>query len=116
MQLREFFAQVGGDYEDVIQRLASESVVVKFLRRFVDEPSYAQLQTSLKAGDIPTAFRAAHTLKGTAATLGLGTLTAAASALTEELRGASALPAATYVEAVDAAYAVAVKNIAEIEE
>lgn len=110
MQLSEFFKNVGGDYESALQRLSSESLLDKFIRKFVEEPSYAHLQSALSEGNAEDAFRAAHTLKGTAASLGLGDLTEAARAVTETLRVGS-VPTAEQLQKLDAAYRVTIENI-----
>lgn len=111
MDIKEFFAAVGGDYENTLMRIPSEKTLIKFLLKFAEEPSYTQLKTAFETGDVASAFRAAHTLKGTAATLGLGDLTAAASELTEKLRNATELPCVSEVEPLDIAYAQTVKAI-----
>lgn len=51
--------------------------------------------TAVRTQDAETAFRAAHTLKGVALNLGLTDLAEAAAAMTEALRGRTALPAET---------------------
>lgn len=116
MELKEFFAAVGGDCAAVLDRLPSEDLVRRFLRKFPADPSYHDLKEALAAGDIPTAFRAAHTMKGTAATLGLDALAAISSDLTEALRGACALPPEELVRGVDAAYALAVEQIGRLDD
>ena len=58
--------------------------------------------TRSAADDRPAAFRAAHTLTGTAANLGFTALTEAASALTETLRAGN-VPAPGEIEAVEKA-------------
>lgn len=111
MELKVFYELVGGDAEKVLDRLPSESMVRRFLGKFPADPSYTDLKASLARREIETAFRAAHTLKGTAGTLGLDTLAAAASALTEALRAADAMPPQTLVEAVETAYQAAIEQI-----
>lgn len=111
MKLSVFFPLVGGNYEEICSRLPTDAMIQKFLLKFLDDPSYNLLKTALAEGDIPTAFRAAHTLKGIGGSLGLGNLTTAAVALTEELRNATALPAEHFVQAVDSAYQEAVETI-----
>lgn len=111
MDLRSFYNAVGGDLEQTLSRLPSEKMIFKFVLKFPDDPSHAQLTQALESGDIPTAFRAAHTLKGTSSTLGFGELTAAASALTEQLRNATALPQQSFVAAVNDAYRLTIENI-----
>ncbi len=67
--------------------MGNEDMYVKFLKRFLDDGSYKALGDCLEAGTYEEAFRAAHTLKGVAANLGLTPVQAAASELVEELRG-----------------------------
>lgn len=111
MDIKHFFTAVGGSYEQTLSRLPSEKMILKFVLKFLDDPSYSQLKQALESEDIATAFRAAHTLKGTASTLGLGDLTVAASALTEQLRNATSLPPANAVDEVDKAYALTIESI-----
>ena len=86
MTLKDCYATLGGDYEDVIARLRSESLVQKFVLKFPEDKSYALLCASLEAGDVQEAFRAAHTIKGACQNLGFTSLADAASAMTEALR------------------------------
>lgn len=111
MDLKEFFTAVGGSYEQTLSRLPSENMIRKFVGKFLADPSYTQLKQALESGDLTTAFRAAHTLKGTASTLGFGELTFAASALTEQLRNATSLPAQSFVTDLDKAYQLTIDNI-----
>lgn len=115
MELKEFYVNVGGDYDAVLQRLPTPSMIKKFVGKFVNDPSYEELNTALTEKDIAKAFRAAHTIKGTAATLGLDILAKAASELTEELRDASVLPAESYIEAVREAYQMTIVQIRMLE-
>ena len=62
-------------------RLGGEPMASRFIRRFASDGSYDALTAALRAGQGQEAFRAAHTLKGVAANLGLERLCAAASAL-----------------------------------
>ena len=63
MTLKEFYAQIGGNYEDTLHRLPSEALVHRFVLKYPADPSVAQLRDSVSAADWETAFRAAHTLK-----------------------------------------------------
>lgn len=116
MELKTFYAAVGGDHAAVLSRLPGEALVRRFLHKFPADPAYNELKAALTAEDLPTAFRAAHTIKGTATNLGLDTLAAAASELTEALRGASAMPPQNLVDAVDTAYTLTVRQIAALDE
>ena len=86
MDLKGCYEQMGGDYDDVMGRLRQEERVVKFLRRVPDDESFAALKRAMEEEDWPAAFRAAHSIKGVALTLGLTALAASGSELTEALR------------------------------
>ena len=87
MTLRECYEMMCGDYEGVTGRLVSESLVRKFALKFLNDPSFGQLQAAIESGDGAEAFRASHTLKGICLNLGFTALFDASSDLTEKLRG-----------------------------
>lgn len=91
MELRACYQQMGGDYDAVMARLRQEDRVTKFLKMFLADENFQLLIGSMDAQDWPTAFRAAHSLKGVALNLGIAALADSASALTECLR--SGVPA-----------------------
>ena len=86
MTIQECYKQMGADYEDVLKRLYSESMIRKFARMFLNDDSYSKLERSLKEENIEEAFRAAHTLKGVCQNLGFTNLYQPAYELTEVLR------------------------------
>ena len=98
--LEQFYSFVGANAAEVISRLGGSPALVKrFLMKFESDDSYCKLCTALNNDDTEAAFRAAHTLKGICANLGLRRLFEQSSLVTEFLRsGASekakaALPA-----------------------
>lgn len=113
--MQAFFAAVGGSYEGVMERLPSEALVRRFLLKFPADPSYGALTASLEAEDWEGAFRAAHTLKGTAANLGLTALQLAAAALTEALRPRTGAPDKSLVDAVTNAYETVLAAIRQLD-
>lgn len=84
MTLEQVYAAIGGDYKGVMERLPSADFVRRFALKFLQDDSFPNLKKAL-----PTAFRAAHTLKGVCQNLGFDALYAPSSALTEALRGGS---------------------------
>lgn len=87
MNLIECFSAFEGDYNGVMGRLMTEDRVARFLKMFLKDTSFDTLCTAMDNGDYETAFRAAHTLKGTCANLGITRLQDSASEITEALRG-----------------------------
>ncbi len=116
INMREFYEAIGGNYDEVIQRLPSEALVKKFVLKFKDDPSYNDLVKAKKDNNIEAAFLAAHTLKGVAATLGFTELSSKASDLTEQLRPKQAMADDSYFKAVDEAYEKVNKELNKIEE
>lgn len=86
MTLEEYYAAIGGDFNGVRGRLMSDERISKFLEMFFEDDTYQSLLDSYAAGDLKTAFRAAHTLKGTGRDLGLDSIADPAARLADALR------------------------------
>lgn len=86
MTIQECYEQLGGDYSALKTRLPSDSLITKFITKFLGDKSFQELCLAMQEGQREEAFRAAHTLKGVCANLGFDRLTASASKLTELLR------------------------------
>ncbi len=85
--LELFYTSVGGNAAEIIARLGGKPELVKrFLMKFKEDDSYSKLCAALNNGDTESAFRAAHTLKGICANLGLQRLFEQSSTVTEFLR------------------------------
>lgn len=116
MNLEKLYQEMGGDMADAVRRLGSIAAVERFLRMFAGDDTFAMLQAAMSAGDARRAFRAAHTLKGLAANLGLVQLWQAASALTEALlRGSDMQRASALYPETAAAYREACAAIGDLE-
>ena len=72
-----------------MERLPSPDFVRRFALKFLQDDSFPNLKKALEEKDAPTAFRAAHTLKGVCQNLGFDALYVPSSALSEALRGGS---------------------------
>lgn len=86
MDLKEFYSVCNGNYADAKGRLLSDERILKFVRLFLDDPTYDSLVLAMETLNYPDAFRAAHTLKGLAGNLSFTGLYETSSALTEALR------------------------------
>ena len=86
MTLEQMYAAIGGDYKAVMERLPSADFVRRFALKFLQDDSFPNLKKALEAQDAPTAFRAAHTLKGVCQNLGFSNLYVPTYTLTETLR------------------------------
>lgn len=45
MTVRECYEELGSDFDKVLSRLVSEALVKKFALKFLDDPSFGQLET-----------------------------------------------------------------------
>ena len=57
MTLKEFYAAVGGDYDATLNRIPKESMVLRFVKKYADDKTYAQLTEAVGKQDWETAFR-----------------------------------------------------------
>lgn len=89
MQIKDFYRNIGEDYDDVKFRLLDDCRVKKYLKIFAEDKNYFNLCSAIDSENYEQAFRLAHTFKSTAATLGFSNLSKASSALTEVLRNNS---------------------------
>ncbi len=78
----------GCDTDGALARfLGDTEMYLDFLFKFTKEPAFDMLLESLEKKDYQEAFNAAHTLKGSAAALGLTPLYESVCKVVEDLRG-----------------------------
>lgn len=104
MTLDQFYRAVGGTAAEAAPRLGGAGHALRFLRLFPLDDSFPRLSEALERGDSDEAFRAAHTLKGVAANLGLEHLRSLASDMTERLRSGDLSGAQALLAETEAAY------------
>lgn len=117
MTLTEFYAAVGGSYEDASARLQNDAFIGRFLRMLPRDDSMARLTAAVDSGSAEEAFRAVHTLKGIALNLSLVRLAEACAAMTEALRGSAVMPANVHAlhDAVAREYALVTETLSQLE-
>ena len=86
MTIQECYQSLSGNFAEVQQRLPSDRLIKRFITKFLDDGSYAELSQAMSSGQREPAFRAAHTLKGVCANLSFTRLLTSVSALTDLLR------------------------------
>ncbi len=87
MTIKECYEVIGSNYQEVLERIGSEKILEKFVKKFPSDKSFEELKEGLQEKDGEKAFRAAHTLKGICLNLGFDKLYEVSSELTEKLRG-----------------------------
>lgn len=84
--IQEFYEKINGNYEIALSRMQNDERIKKYLKFFVMDESYKQLEEAMKAGDCESAFRGAHTLKGVCQNMAFTALSTIVEQITEELR------------------------------
>lgn len=112
MTLREFYAGIGGNYDEALKRLMSESFMLRFLGKFADGGDFAAMTEAIKAENWEDVFRYSHNLKGVCLNLELGRLAHTASAICDAVRGgAPTVDLAPLAEQAAAEYAQVMEGI-----
>lgn len=114
MNTEQFYQVIGGNYAETMGRFVTEERVLRFVRKFPADGSFATLKSSLAAGSQEEAFRAAHTLNGVAQNLGFNALFEKAAQVTDILRGGS-MEVSTQMEELEQLYRLTVDAIAALD-
>ena len=61
MTLQECYDQMNGSYDDAKARLMMDSMIERFLQKFLEDKTMEELRRAVASGDIPGSFRQAHT-------------------------------------------------------
>ena len=86
----EKLRQHGVDLDRVMKRfLGKEDMYLKFLKRFLEDESFSNMERYLEQNNVEEAFKAAHTLKGVVTNLGLESIMCSVLPITEKLRAGS---------------------------
>ena len=116
MDIKECYQKMDGDFEDVMQRLGSESFIRRFVIRFLSDTSFQMIKDGIESQDAELAFRGAHTLKGVCSNLGFKKLCDLSSQLTEILRGRELKGYEEMFAQVEKQYQITVDAIRELEQ
>ena len=112
MTVKEFYAAIGGNYEDAIKRLMNDAFVTKFVGKFLADKNCENMIKAFESGDYQTAFTASHTLKGICANLSFTELQNVADRLCETVRhGAPTEDVSGMLEEAKKSYAKLILNI-----
>lgn len=116
MTIQECYESIGADYNDVISRLPSEKLVIKFALKFITDPTFESLCKAMADENYNEVFRAAHTMKGVAQNLSFTKLYEASFSLTEAVRDGKKLEDITLLAAVEEEYRKTVNILSQFKE
>lgn len=75
MDIQKLSEETGCNLQAALGRLnGMEALYGRLLKKFIDDPTFQELKEAVKAEDLKAIETKAHTLKGTAANLGLDSL------------------------------------------
>lgn len=86
MTVCECYEKIDADYDEVIGRLMSEQLILKYLKRFCASGHVEDLKSYIAEQHYEDAFRTAHIIKGICLNLALTRLYDCSFALCEALR------------------------------
>lgn len=115
MPLKECYAAMEGNFDDVISRLRNEKIVRKLVIKFLNDDTYPLLCGALEAQNPDEAFRAAHTLKGICQNLSFTKLYLSSSRLTEALRSGWTPDAVDLARQIEADYRQTISAIEQLQ-
>ena len=115
--MKNIWYNIGGNYQNVLIYLPSSTLIIKYIKKFLDDNSFTLLEKNLKEKNYKEAFLACHTLKGICANLGFGSLLKSSSIWVEELRDCNninIINVNNYFELVKDNYILLVNKINEL--
>ena len=117
MNLEELAGTIQMDLQGTLARFGgSRALLVRFLKKFPQDTTFETLKEAVAAGDGATVERAAHTLKGVAANLGLELVRAGSDALVTAVRTGRQAEIPALFETLRADYEAAGTAIAALAE
>lgn len=87
MTVRECYEQMQGNYEEVLERMGSDAMILKYAKKFLLDESYGKLVAAMGAKDYEEAFKHAHNMKGVCLNLAFTGLCESVATLCDALRG-----------------------------
>ena len=86
MTVEELYQSVEGSYASAKKVLMNDKLITRFLGKFLNDSSFANLSAAFDAWDLEGIFQASHAMKGVCANLGLTRMAQLAGEITEDLR------------------------------
>lgn len=112
---KEVLLLAGIDIEEAMSRfMNNEGLMMKFLLRFPEDQSFAQMKKALEEKNADEAYQAAHSLKGLAGNLAMKKLFKVASQVVDDLRKGDLQAAEKKREALEQEYQCVLKALERI--
>ncbi len=108
MTIIEFYEKINGDYEDVLGRLANDTRIDKYIRKFAENTDYDNYHQFLSEGKCEEIFRSIHNIKGMCLNMSFTELSESSSVLCDAYRNG---PPAGDVSAMEERFENDYKNL-----
>ncbi len=86
MTIEDFYKKIDGDYDDALSRLANESRIDKYIRKFAENTDYEKYLSAMEAENSEEIFRTVHTIKGMCLNMSFTNLAKSSSILCDAYR------------------------------
>ena len=86
MTIEQLYNEIGSNYQDILLRMSAQKIVIKFVKKFIEDNTFNELTVGIGKGDFEQTYRSVHTLKGICLNLSFDVLANYCSMLTEYLR------------------------------
>jgi len=86
MTIQEIYAEIGEDYNDILERFENEWMIVKYATRFLGLNIYEQLMDAIESKDYEKVFTTSHDMKGLCANMSFTRLQKLVSDICEQVR------------------------------
>ncbi|MDL2215841.1 Hpt domain-containing protein [Ruminococcaceae bacterium OttesenSCG-928-N02] len=115
MELKEFYDEIGADYNAVLTRLmGNEAFIKKYLVKFLEDTNFEGLTQAVNKEDYPAVEVHAHTLKGLCSNLELTALCDATTDMVVAVRAQDHARIAPLFEQAQQAYLQIVAGIRQL--
>jgi len=86
MTVEELYAEINGDYEDLVKRLPKTDLIGKFLEKYIESNDMNEMVQAYKTENYRQVFENSHNLKGMSINLGLTDISKNLSEICEAVR------------------------------
>ena len=112
---KERLEQCGIQVEEVTDRfMGNESLLERFLKKFLNDKNYSMLKEAIAQGDVEAAITASHTLKGVRGNLSIKPLFELTEKQVALLRAGNLDEAAAMMTEIDKVYQMVVDTVNEV--
>ena len=112
--IEEFYKKIKGNYQEAICRMRDNERIKKYLKLFLGDESFENLEKSIETNNCEEAFKSAHTLKGVIQNMAFTDLSKIVAELTELLRNGNLIEAKKLFPIVSKKYKIIIDEINKV--